>query len=181
MFADKEYPEIRFKCFTNAWLRTKIGKITTTEAYKPYIAQAFKVGKYKVIQQGETPIAGYADGNPFEDYKTVTLFGDHTLSLYKPQAPFFIASDGVKILQPSIKMNNLFYYYLLIKNKPKSEGYKRHFSILKNKTVLYTKQIVEQKEISKYFNSLDLLIAIQQNKLNKLKTLKKFLLQNMFI
>ncbi|MCF2624519.1 restriction endonuclease subunit S, partial [Ligilactobacillus salivarius] len=39
----------------------------------------------------------------------------------------------------------------------------------------------EQKEIGDFFKQLDSLIALHQRKLEKLKQLKKFLLQNMFI
>ena len=39
----------------------------------------------------------------------------------------------------------------------------------------------EQKKIGKFFKQLDSLIALHQRKLEKLKQLKKFLLQNMFI
>ena len=55
-------------------------------------------GEYEVVQQGDKPIASYADGLPFEDYKDIVLFGDHTLSLYKPKSAFFVATDGVKVL-----------------------------------------------------------------------------------
>ena len=37
-------------------------------------------------------------GNHLQIIKEITLFGDHTLSLYKPIGPFFVATDGVKIL-----------------------------------------------------------------------------------
>lgn len=120
-----------------------------------------------VIQQGEHPIAGYADGNPFENYKDITLFGDHTLSLFKPQEKFFVASDGVKILSPSLKMNGMFYYYLLEKYKPQSEGYKRHFTIMKKSTALFPSEINEQAKISKFLKNFDSLIALHQRKPNR--------------
>ncbi|MCF2624521.1 restriction endonuclease subunit S, partial [Ligilactobacillus salivarius] len=39
----------------------------------------------------------------------------------------------------------------------------------------------EQQRISSFLKQLDSLIALHQRKLEKLKQLKKFLLQNMFI
>ena len=39
----------------------------------------------------------------------------------------------------------------------------------------------EEKKIGKFLNEFDSLIALHQRKLEKLKQLKKFLLQNMFI
>ena len=41
--------------------------------------------------------------------------------------------------------------------------------------------IREQQKIGQFFNNLDSLITLHQRKLEKLKQLKKFLLQNMFI
>lgn len=117
-----------------------------------------------VIQQGENPIAGYANGDPFENFKDVTLFGDHTLSLFKPQEKFFVASDGIKILSPSLKMNGMFYYYLLEKYRPQSEGYKRHFTIMKKSTALFPIEIDEQIKISNFLEELDSLIALHQRK-----------------
>ena len=175
-------PHRRFKEFQNAgaWEQRKLGEITKTHSFKQYISEAFDHGKYMVIQQGENPIAGYANGDPFENFKDVTLFGDHTLSLFKPQEKFFVASGGIKILSPSLKMNGMFYYYLLEKYRPQSEGYKRHFTIMKKSTALFPIEIDEQIKISNFLEELDSLIALHQRKLNKLKKLKSAYLTEMF-
>ena len=152
----------------SAWEQRKLGEITKTHSLKQYISEAFDHGKYMVIQQGENPIAGYANGDPFENFKDVTLFGDHTLSLFKPQEKFFVASDGIKILSPSLKMNGMFYYYLLEKYRPQSEGYKRHFTIMKKSTALFPIEIDEQIKISNFLKELDSLIALHQRKVKYL-------------
>ncbi|OTA87112.1 hypothetical protein BHL84_07310 [Limosilactobacillus reuteri] len=183
MFAEKnsKQPVLRFKGFHDDWEQRKLGDITKTNSFKPYISEAFDEGKYEVIQQGDNPIAGYANNAPFKDYKKVTLFGDHTLSLYKPQRAFLVASDGIKILSPSLKMDSLFYYYLLEKYKPHSEGYKRHFSILKKNVAFFPVNIAEQTKISHCLSNFDSLITLHQRKQNHLKLLKKSLLQQMFM
>lgn len=135
--------------------------MTSVATFKPYLKEIDEDGEYEVIQQGDKPLAGYANGNPFGDYEKVTLFGDHTLSLYKAKAPFFVASDGVKILF-SKDMNGYFYYCLLENYKPQSEGYKRHFSILKECECSYPTNIIEQRKIGEYFSNLDNLITLQQ-------------------
>ena len=175
-------PVRRFKEFENsdAWEQRKLGEITKTHSFKQYISEAFDHGKYMVIQQGENPIAGYANGDPFENFKDVTLFGDHTLSLFKPQEKFFVASDGIKILSPSLKMNGMFYYYLLEKYRPQSEGYKRHFTIMKKSTALFPIEIDEQIKISNFLKELDSLIALHQRKLDKLKRVKSAYLTELF-
>lgn len=173
-------PEIRFPEFTGDWELCVLGEITKTNPFKPFIVEGASNGSYEVIQQGDTPISGYANGQPFQNYENITLFGDHTLSLYKPKSPFFVASDGVKILSPSIDMNGLFYYYLLMKYKPNSEGYKRHYTIMKGCEASYPSNRDEQMRIAEYFENLDDLIASQQQELDGYKELKKGLLQQMF-
>lgn len=174
-------PQYRFAGFTDPWEQRKLGEITKTNPFKQFIAEGTPDGTYEVIQQGDTPVVGYADGDPFEDYESISLFGDHTLSLYKPKGPFFVASDGVKILSPSISMNGLFYYYLLMRYKPNSEGYKRHYTILKGCEALYPTDCEEQIKIGKYFSHLDNLITLHKRKLNEFENIKSGLLQQMFI
>ena len=172
-------PEMRLPGFTDAWEQRKLGEITKTNSFKQFITEGALDGAYEVIQQGDTPVVGYADGEPFKDYESVSLFGDHTLSLYKPKNPFFIASDGVKILSPSIRMDGLFYYYLLMRYKPNSEGYKRHYTILKDCEALYPTDCEEQIKIGEYFSNLDNLIALHQCKLEKCKKIKEGMMQQL--
>ena len=47
--------------------------------------------------------------------------------------------------------------------------------------IIYTSSFEEQKKIGEFLIKFDSLIALHQRKLEKLKQLKKFLLQNMFI
>ena len=51
---------------------------------------------------------------------------------------------------------------------------------VKNIDVLLPK-LEEQNKIANFFNQLDNLITLHQHKLDQLKTLKKFMLQNLFI
>ena len=173
-------PEIRFAGFTGDWEKDEFSNIITVHPFKPYLAEPHIGGKIEVIQQGNDPIAGYANGKPFEDYKNVTLFGDHTVSLYKARNPFFVASDGLKILS-SKKTSPNFFYHMLDRFKPIPEGYKRHFMILLERECYYPKEKTEQNLISSYLNSLDSLISLQQRKLEKLKNIKKSLLEKMVV
>ena len=176
----RSVPKLRFPGFTEDWEQRKLGDITKTNPFKSYLSNAFEIGEYEVIQQGEVPIVGYADGSPCYDYENITIFGDHTLSLFKPNKPFFVASDGVKLLSPIVKIEGLFYYYLLEKYKPKSEGYKRHFTILKNCEAYFSNNIEEQTKISSLLNKMDSIITLHQRKLEHLNLKKKALLQKLF-
>jgi len=174
------FPEIRFAGFTDAWEQRTLGELLTVHSFKPYLAAPQIGGKYEVIQQGDHPIAGYANGNPFQTYEDIILFGDHTMSLYKAKSPFFVVSDGLKILS-SQELKGHFLLSLLERFKPVSEGYKRHYSILKEVEVLYPKKTDEQKQIGTYFEHLDNLITLHQRKYEKLQNLKKACLEKMFV
>lgn len=63
----------------------------------------------------------------------------------------------------------MFLYYLLMKNLPKNEGYKRYSTILKDKEVWLTYNQDEQKRISEILLSLDSLITLHQRKLSLTK------------
>ncbi|KAF6605986.1 restriction endonuclease subunit S [Lactococcus sp. EKM203L] len=175
----KKVPELRFKGFTDEWEERKFKDILKTHSFRSYLAGVSENGEYEVIQQGDKPIVGYSDGEPFTDYKDVTLFGDHTVSLYKPKSPFFVATDGVKILSADNFEGN-YLYTTLERYKPEPQGYKRHFTILKNQDVWFTENMEEQQKIGSFFKQLDETIDLHQHKLDLLKEQKKGFLQKMF-
>ena len=78
-------------------------------------------------------------------------------------------------------MNGYYLLSLLEGNSPQSEGYKRYYSILADREVLFTENHYEQVEIGLYFKNLDNLITLHQRKLEKLKNLKKACLEKMFV
>lgn len=98
MNKNNKSPEIRFKGFIDDWELCKFEDVLKSHPFKQYIAEPTEDGNFPVIQQGDKPIIGYSNGEPYEDFTHVTLFGDHTVSLFKPTKPFFVATDGVKIL-----------------------------------------------------------------------------------
>ncbi|MCT0077585.1 restriction endonuclease subunit S [Lactococcus lactis] len=175
----KKVPELRFPGFTDDWEERKAKEMIKTHHFRSYLAEPNDVGNYEVIQQGDKPIAGYANGEPFEYFYDVTLFGDHTVSLFKPTKPFFIATDGVKIISAD-EFDGRYFYVTLERYKPASQGYKRHFTILKNEDIWFTTNKDEQVKIGTFFKQLDETIALHQRKLDLLKEQKKGYLQKMF-
>lgn len=180
MAENTKKPAIRFAGFTEDWEQRKLGGILRTLPFKSFLKTPEQGGKYEIIQQGNEPIIGYANGEPCENFRNTVIFGDHTLSLYKPKQPFFVATDGVRILQG---MNNMDGYYLLSlleRNSPQSEGYKRYYSILSDREVFFTENHDEQAQIGQYFANLDHLITLYQRKYEKLTNIKKSMLEKMF-
>ena len=155
-------PAIRFKAFNDPWEQRKFGGLLESVPSKTFIKSPEINGKYEVVQQGNDPIMGYANGYPCEDYQETVIFGDHTLSLYKPQAPFFVATDGVRIVKGKDKSDGFFLFTLLEKYKPQSEGYKRYFSILSDTSCYFAKNLSEQQKIGEYFECINSLITLHQ-------------------
>ena len=173
-------PALRFRGFDGEWEQRKLGDIIYTHPFKNYIASVEDSGTYIVVQQGDIPIVGKSNKEPFLEYKDVVLFGDHTLSLYRPFSPFLVSTDGIRILGNIYQLPQKFFYYMLERYKPMAEGYKRHFTILVDNKAAYPEEREEQSIIGNLMNELDSLITLHQRKLSKLKDIKKALLNEMF-
>lgn len=173
-------PRIRVDGFNKNFEKKIFGEIVRSESTRMYIKSVVSdLGKYEVIQQGDIPILGYSDDRPFEKYKSVILFGDHTLSLYRPKAPFLLATDGIKILQSTILKRD-YLYYLTQNYIPKSQGYKRHFSLLEQVFVNYSRDSSEQSAIGSLFRTLDDLLASYKDNLANYQSFKETMLFKMF-
>ncbi|SPX03263.1 Type I restriction-modification system, specificity subunit S [Enterococcus malodoratus] len=177
---DEKIPRLRFADFEEDWGQRQLKDVLKSHSFKQYLAEPRLKGEFEIIQQGDKPIIGYAEGEAFAEYADVTLFGDHTVSLYKPKRPFFVATDGVKILSAD-GFDGQYLFSTLERYKPESQGYKRHFTILKNEGIWFTKNSDEQIKIGSFFKQLDNTIALYQHKSNQLEQLKQAYLQKMFI
>ena len=153
-----------FFIYSISWEQCKLGLLLQTLPFKQFLKEPEVDGKYEIIQQGNEPVIGLANGTPCGDYKDVVIFGDHTLSLYKPQRPFFVATDGVRIVKGQQYTDGYYLLSLLEKYKPQSEGYKRYFSILADANCITTYNVSEQKQIGFFFWYMDHLITLHQRK-----------------
>lgn len=173
-------PALRFQGFEDDWEEARLGDLILSKSFKNFIRNPEGGGEFPVIQQGDIPIIGYSNGEPFKDFNSVVLFGDHTLSLFRPNTPFFVATDGVKILE-SKQFTGEFLYAILTNYRPESQGYKRHYTILKGTLISFTKNMKEQQAIGTFFQTLDREITQVEDKLASLKEMKKTLLRKLFV
>ena len=91
-------------------------------------------GRYKIIDQGKKPIAGYTDNSSLVNDKLlpVVIFGDHTRVLKYVDEPIALGADGAKALRVNSGLANARYvYYYLRSIQIKEAGYSRHFKFLK--------------------------------------------------
>ena len=170
----KAWSEIEF---TKSILRNAIGRGNQINA-----SEILESGKYPVIDQGKSFIAGYTnyeeklikDGFPY------VIFGDHTRCFKYVDFPFAIGADGTKVLSPNTELfDPLFFYFQLLSLDIQNRGYNRHFKLLKEK-ILKLPPFPEQRKIAYVLSSIQKAIE-QQDKLIKTTTeLKKALMQKLF-
>lgn len=197
IFADKNNPQplLRLKGFGGDWKQRKLGDLLTLINGRAYSQdELLEAGKYKVLRVGNfyTNDTWFYSNLELDDkyyanngdllYTWSATFGPHIWQgvkvIYHYHIWKIILSEGLQ---------KLFTVQLL--NKDKSE-------ILANKNgstmVHVTKRGMEQKSVlipssdeQKFIGSLltkvDKAITLQQRKIDKLQSLKKSLLQNIFV
>lgn len=90
-------------------------------------------GSFPIIDQSQNEISGWTDDSKalVKGDKPFVIFGDHTCAVKYIEKPFAQGADGIKILSTSNNVLPIFLYFLLKTNPVKSDGYKRHFTKLK--------------------------------------------------
>lgn len=139
-------------------------------------------GVFRVIDQGKVKVAGYCnDPNRVMADIPVIVFGDHTTTIKYIDFEFVVGADGTKILTSKSAEHELkYFYYNLVHNNVPQEGYKRHFSILKEIS-LQVPSNDEQTKIADFLSSIDQKIESVSHQIAKTQTFKKGLLQQMFV
>lgn len=176
-------PRLRFPGFTGDWQENSFDKIchTITPPVKLQSSQYLSEGKYPIVDQSQTLICGWTnDASGLLTNAPFIIFGDHTCMLKYIDFPFVQGADGVKILGVSKDNNPMFVYQLMLSNPVKQDGYKRHFSDLKEKTFFLPPTPNEQCKIAECLSSLDEVISAAQSRLDSFKEHKKGLMQQLF-
>ena len=194
-------PEIRFEGFTDAWEQRKLGEVVgiydgvhqtpqyqdsgimflsveniTTLKSEKYISEEAFERDYKVYpEKGDilmTRIGDVGTTNVVQTKEKVAFYV--SLALLKPkEINSYFLSNAMKtsVFQKGLRERTL---VTAIPQKINKDEIGRV-------NVFITNNAEEQKKIGDYFTALDHLITLHQRKCEKLKALKKFMLQNMFI
>ena len=146
---------------------TKFGKKIPTSEY-------LESGKYPIIDQGQSDIAGYTnEENGLLTDVPVIIFGDHTRAVKYVDTPFFLGADGVKVLKSKINdVNYKYLYYAISSVNIPDTGYNRHFKWLKEADIQIP-SIKRQSEIVETLDNLTNLIDLHNQQLSKLDELVK--------
>ncbi|MDN5664583.1 MAG: restriction endonuclease subunit S [Staphylococcus equorum] len=172
-----DYPEWESKKFLD------IFKLVPSKNNQIKSSEVVENGIIPVVDQGKDIFLGYSNekDKAIEDFDNVIVYGDHTTIIKYIKEPFIIGGDGVKLLESNDGSLIHYLYILLQYFNVKPEGYKRHYSILKNKMMNISNTKEEQEKIGDFFNELDELIEKQSSKIVVLKQRKKGFLQKMFV
>ena len=175
-------PQLRFSGFNNNWESKSFEKLLNYEQPTKYI-----VKKADYIPQGipvltanKSFILGYTNETNVYQSIPAIIFDDFTLESKYVDFPFMVKSSAIKIL--TSKNSNLFFIYQLLNNqKFVQEGHSRHYiSVVQKKKVLVP-SIQEQNKIGNLIKQLENSIEQNSDIIALLKSLKEFLLQNMFL
>ena len=191
MFADKKHPqpELRFKGFSGDWEQHKLGNISNRLDNLRVPVTASKREKGNTPYYGANGIQDYVSGfthdgqfvliaedgaNDVNNYPIRFVTGKIWVNNHAHVLQGKIGSVDNKFLTNAIKKVNIS-TFLVGGSRAKLNA----DVLMKIKISIPT--MTEQIKIGTMLSKIDNLIALQQSKLDKLNSLKKSLLQNMFI
>ena len=208
LFAKKEYPNLRFKGFTDAWKQRKLENLSEHKSGTSIEKYFSSDGLYKVISIGSYGLNNeYIDQgiravkNKTTESKLVRsgqltmVLNDKTANgnligrcLLISKDNEFIVNQRTEIIIPGPDLNENYAYYYLngpFRNKVKkiaqggTQIYVNYSSVKRQKINYPIKN--EQIKISKLFKIINYLITLYENKQQHLTEIKKTFLNTMFI
>ena len=194
----ERYPELRFPGFTDAWEQRKLGNLATVEMNK-------RIFKEQTTTNGDIPFYkigtfgsdadSFISRELFEEYKNKYPYpniGDILISasgsigrtvVYNGEDAYYQDSNIVWLNHNGLIDNS---FLLQFYNQVKWAGLEGStIKRLYNKNILETNialpKIEEQRLIGKFFKLVDSSITLHQCKLDRLISIKKALLQQLFV
>lgn len=145
-----------------------------TRNYKP-------VGKYPIVDQGQSLIAGWTDEDQglITSVLPVVIFGDHTRAFKYVDFPFVRGADGTQLLKPRADIHPRFFYYACKSIELPSRGYNRHFKALKEKKIPIP-SFKEQTDIANILRRIEEAITVQESQNRVSNELKRATMQELF-
>lgn len=180
LFAEKEYPNLRFKGFTDAWEQRKLENLLKVNSGK----------NYKQLGEGNIPVYGTSGymlsvNKSLSENDAIGIGRKGTID--RPQflkAPFWTVDTLFFLTLKHMNDLNFIYYKFQNINWKKYDESTGVPSLTKNtinKIRISIPQLNEQSKIKQLFTSLDNLIALYENKKQDLIEIKNELLNTMFI
>ena len=182
-------PRIRFKGFEEDWEQRKLGEVVKYEQPQAYIVENTEYddkNDIPILTAGQSFILGYTNEHfgikGASEKNPVIIFDDFTTSSHYVDFPFKVKSSAMKLLTLNSQKDNIHCAYNILKNiNYLPVSHERHWiSTFAKFDILLPKCADEQKQVGQYFSQLDTIITLHQRKLEKLKIIKKSMLENLF-
>ena len=191
-------PEIRFKGFTDAWEQRKLGEVGS-------VSMCRRIFKEQTSESGDIPFYKIGTfGGQADAFISEELFAEYRSKYpYPKEGDILISASGsigrtveftggneyfqdsnIVWLSHDDRLDNTFlkYFYSVVKWAGiEGSTIKRLYNDNILHTVISMTSVAEQKKIGAFFKELDHLITLHQRKLDKLKNIKKSMLDNMFV
>ena len=174
-------PELRFPGFTDPWEQRKFSDVV-------------EIGSgmdYKHLGEGDIPVYGTGgymlsvDAALSEDKDAIGIGRKGTIDKpYILRAPFWTVDTLFYCIPKEnydLDFTNCLFQNVDWKKKDESTGVPSLSKVIINNVETAAPSFDEQKKIGEYFKGIDNLITLHQRKVDDLKTMKKCLLQKMFI
>lgn len=189
-------PKIRFLGFTDTWEQRKLGTVATFINGRAYSQDELQSsGKYRVLRVGNlyTNYSWYYSDMELED-KYYAISGDLLYTWSATFGPHIWLGEKIiyhyhiwKVVLSST-LDKSFAVHLLERDKQEILSDKNGSTMvhitkkgMEEKEVILPTNIDEQIKIGKQLDAINNLITLHQSKCDKLKEVKKYMLQNMFI
>lgn len=191
-------PKIRFKGFEGEWEEVLLGSLFSERVENDVTAEMLSVTMHDgIIKANEN--GRYDNSNSDRSNYKLVLKNDiayNTMRMWQGASgcsPYRgIVSPAYTVIKPNIGVCSAFFafyfktYGLINKFRLNSQGLTKDTWNLKypafsNISILYPTNVLEQQHIASYFTSLDKQIALQTQRLEKLRQIKAACLDKMFV
>ena len=182
-------PELRFRGFSDEWKQRRLGDILKYEQPQAYIVESTEYdnnNKTPVLTAGQSFILGYTDeefGIKEASEKTpVIIFDDFMTTTHYVDFPFKIKSSAMKLLTVRDRGKDNFYFAYMVLDRVDYivQNHERHWISKFAEFNVLTPSYEEQAKIAKFLYRIDRLITYHQRKYDRLKNVKKSMLEKMF-
>ena len=186
----RKVPKLRFKGFTDDWEQRKVSELFRVT--RGYVLAATQTEKTKTneklypvysSQTKDKGLMGYYKDYLYEDAITWTTDGANAGTVNYRAGKFYCTNVCGVLLSNEVKanqmiaeaLNNVAKGYVSYVGNPKLMN-----NVMADIVIQIPIQAEEREQLSSFFASLDNLITLHQRKLDKLKIIKKSMLENCF-
>ena len=207
MTENRKAPKLRFKGFTDAWEQRKLGEVGTTytglsgKAKEDFGHGNGKFITYMNVFSNSVASSEMTEPVEIDDRQNKVISGD-VLFTTSSETPEEVGMSSVWLeksentylnsfcfgYRPSIVFEPYYLAYMFRSSSVRkkitflAQGISR-YNISKNKMMnieIFVPTMSEQQQVGEYFRKLDHLITLHQRKLDRLKNIKKSMLDKMF-